>query len=173
MKRICLVDGNNLMYKIENCLHLIESDYPSACASLLNMIEQYSKNCEFDSFVVFFDGVVEAEFKIPENISIDWSMRKTADNRIMNYIRQNYTDKILALVTSDTELYNFGHFHSVKMITSGLFVNMMKKKRAEHLGIKTTTIEDKTATSVTRKNFSYYKKLFDNAGEISKEDLFQ
>lgn len=160
------------MYKIEACSRLIDSDYPNACAALLNMIESYSKSGDYDNYIVFFDGAVDGEFKVPENIRVDWSMRKTADSRIQDYIKKNYSKLLLSLVTSDTELFNFGRFNGVTMLTSGLFANIMKKRRAEKLGVKQQQEEEKPE-STARKSLNLYKKLFDEAGDITMDDIYR
>ncbi len=121
-----LIDGNNLIFKIEQLKRLQKTDKQKAREKLVFLIDDYFINKKY-KVKIFFDGF-EA-IKINSNISkIIYSNDKPADYFIKEEIENVKNPKNLIVVSSDIEIQNKARVCSAEIINSEIFANELLNK---------------------------------------------
>lgn len=121
-----LIDGNNLIFKIDELKRLQKSDKQKAREKLVFLIEDYFINKKH-KVKIFFDGF-EAR-KINSNISkIIYSNAKPADYYIKEEIENARNPKNLIVISSDIEIQSKARVCSAEIINSEIFANELLNK---------------------------------------------
>lgn len=150
--RIVLVDGNNVIHKIQG-LKKIFSDNPEAAQlSLYESIKgKISKN---DKLMLFFDG-----FSTIKSPNIIFSGNKTADEIIRKYIEENYSKKKISVISSDAEILGLAKVCGCEILKSEDYVTQKQfdaKSNINHYFKE----ENEKPDRMSKKDFDFFKNQF-------------
>jgi predicted RNA-binding protein with PIN domain len=131
-----LIDGNNLIGKIESLKKLHKKDKQLSRIKLAFILERYfSKRKAIVS--LFFDGFENEKIKA-NGISINYSGKVTADEKIKKEIERSTNPKNIILISSDRNLLEFAKVCSCTTIKCEEIVmqlNSTHKKDEEQVKI--------------------------------------
>lgn len=114
-----IIDGNNLIGKIKTLNKIHRKNKKLSAEKLAFVIGRYFSNKK-TSVSLHFDGV-QADITRMTGIQIIYSGNVTADERIKNEIGASKNPKNIILVTSDSNLAEFGRVCSCQVIKSEEF----------------------------------------------------
>lgn len=118
-----IIDGNNLIGKIK-FLHQIQKKAKQDSREKLALILSRYFQTKKISVSLHFDGFVKEEIKI-RGIRIHYSGKFTADEKIKLEIEKNKNPKNITLITSDSNLAEFGRVCSCKVMKSEEFTKQL------------------------------------------------
>ncbi|GAB6281724.1 MAG: hypothetical protein STSR0008_04650 [Ignavibacterium sp.] len=122
-----LIDGNNLIFKIDHLKELQKIDKQKVREKLIFLIEDYFINKKH-KVKIFFDGF--ETIKINSNISkIIYSNDKPADYYIKEEIDNAKNPKNLVIVSSDFEIQNKAKVCSAEILNSEIFAKELLNKK--------------------------------------------
>jgi predicted RNA-binding protein with PIN domain len=150
--RTVIVDGNNVIHKMNNLKRLFKENPESAQLSLYESIKgKLSRN---DKLVLVFDGF--SNIKSP---NIIFSGVKTADDIIRKYIEENYQKKSMAVISSDNEIISIARACGCEILKSEDFVS--EKKTLINENINHLMPKDKEKPEgMSKKDFDFFKNQF-------------
>ena len=138
MIRKYIIDGNNLIGKINELWVLQQKDKQLSRIKLVKIIDQYFREKKY-KVSIHFDGY--AGPKIPSSFcSIHYSNDRSADSRIKHEIDGERNPKTLVIVSSDHSVQNYSKVNSCTIIKSEEFARLLQK------GKKRDSEEDITKT---------------------------
>lgn len=150
--RTVIVDGNNVIHKMNNLKRLFAENPEAAQLSLYESIKgKLSKN---DKLVLVFDGF--SNIKSP---NIIFSGVKTADDIIRKYIEENYQKKAMAVISSDNEILSIARACSCEILKSEDFIaekKSLKNENINHLMPK----DNEKPDGMSKKDFEFFKNQF-------------
>jgi len=150
--RTVIIDGNNVIHKMNNLKRLFAENPEAAQLSLFESIKgKLSKN---DKLVLVFDGF--SNIKSP---NIIFSGVKTADDIIRKYIEENYQKKAIAVISSDNEILSIARACSCEILKSEDFVaekKGLKNENINHLMPK----DNEKPDGMSKKDFDFFKNQF-------------
>jgi len=150
--RTVIIDGNNLLHKMQNLKRLFKENPESAQLTLYeNVRGKLSKN---DKLVLVFDG-----FSSIKSPNIIFSGVKTADDIIRKYIEDNYQKKSMAVISSDNEILSIARACSCEILKSEDFVSekkTLKNENINHLMPK----DNEKPEGMSKKDFDFFKNKF-------------
>ncbi len=150
--RTVIIDGNNLLHKMQNLKRLFKENPESAQLSLYEAVKgKLSRN---DKLVLVYDGF--SSIKSPKII---FSGVKTADEIIRKYIEDNYGKKSMAVVSSDNEILRIAQACGCEILKSEDFVSerkIMKSDNINHVMPK----NDEKPDGMSKKDFDFFKNQF-------------
>jgi predicted RNA-binding protein with PIN domain len=114
-----IIDGNNLIGKIKTLHRIQKKAKQDSREKLALILSRYFKRKKV-SVSLHFDGFLKEEIKI-EGIRIYYSGKYTADERIKFEIEKIKNPKNITLITSDSNLAEYGRVCSCKVIKSEEF----------------------------------------------------
>jgi predicted RNA-binding protein with PIN domain len=114
-----IIDGNNLIGKIKSLNQLHKKNKKQSADNLVFIIERYF-NFKKASVSLHFDGFQSDGIKV-QGIKIIYSGSTSADEKIKSEISQSINPKNVILVTSDSNLAQFGRVCSCQVIKSEEF----------------------------------------------------
>ncbi len=144
-----IIDGNNLIGKDKLLNQLQKKNKQQSREKLTFMLSRYFSRKKI-SVSLHFDGY-EREVINASGIKIIYSGNYSADDKIKNEIEKSKNSRNIILVTSDTNLMNFGRVCACKVIKSEEFIGYLKQSgNADEEELKTNS----------NINVEEYKKLF-------------
>ncbi len=150
--RTVIIDGNNLLHKMQNLKRLFKENPESAQLSLYEAVKgKLSRN---DKLVLVYDG-----FSSIKSPNIIFSGVKTADEIIRKYIEDNYGKKSMAVVSSDNEILRIAQACGCEILKSEDFVSerkIMKSDNINHVMPK----NDEKPDGMSKKDFDFFKNQF-------------
>ena len=150
--RTVIIDGNNLLHKMQNLKKLFASNPESAQLSLYETVKgKLSKN---DKLILVFDG-----FSSIKSSNIIFSGVKTADEIIRKYIEENYQKKSMAVISSDNEIISIAKACSCEILKSEDFVSekkTLKNENINHLMPK----DNEKPERMSKRDFDFFKNKF-------------
>lgn len=150
--RTVIIDGNNLLHKMQNLKRLFKENPESAQLSLYEAVKgKLSRN---DKLVLVYDG-----FSSIKSPNIIFSGVKTADEIIRKYIEDNYGKKSMAVVSSDNEILRIAQACGCEILKSEDFVSerkIMKSDNINHVMPK----DDEKPDGMSKKDFDFFKNQF-------------
>ena len=150
--RTVIIDGNNLLHKMQNLKRLFKENPESAQLSLYESVKgKMSRN---DKLVLVFDG-----FSNIKSANIIFSGVKTADDIIRKYIEDNYQKKSMAVISSDNEIISIARACSCEILKSEDFVSekkTLKNKNINHLMPK----DSEKPEGMSKRDFDFFKNKF-------------
>ena len=127
MIRKYIIDGNNLIGKINDLWSLQQKDKQLSRVKLVKMIDQYFREKKF-KVSLHFDGFPGE--KIPSSYcNISYSNNTSADNKIKEEIDGERNSKSIAVVSSDHSVQNYAKVNSCKIIKSEEFAKLLKTSK--------------------------------------------
>jgi len=150
--RTVIIDGNNLLHKMQNLKKLFASNPESAQLSLYETVK--SKLSKNDKLVLVFDG-----FSNIKSSNIIFSGVKTADEIIRKYIEDNYQKKSIAIISSDNEITSIARACSCEILKSEDFVSekkTLKNENINHLMPK----DNEKPEGMSKRDFDFFKNKF-------------
>lgn len=149
-----LIDGNNLIFKIDELKRLQKSDKQIAREKLVFLIEDYFLNKKH-KVKIYFDGF--ETIKINSNISrIIYSNEKPADYYIKEEIENAKNPKNFIVISSDFEIQNKAKVCSAETINSEIFVKELLNKNNYFNDDKS----EEEKIKILQKEIDEFKKLF-------------
>ena len=118
-----IIDGNNLIGKDKNLNQIQKKNKQSSREKLGFMLSRYFSKKK-TSVSLHFDGFENDEIRI-SGIKIIYSCGVTADEKIKREIEKSKNPKNNILVTSDSNLAEFGRVCSCQVIKSDEFVKRL------------------------------------------------
>ncbi|RJP70660.1 MAG: hypothetical protein C4539_05950 [Ignavibacteriales bacterium] len=143
-----LIDGNNLIGKIKQLRELQKKDKQGVREKLALRLDTYFSN-KNQKVILFFDGF-KAEAIHAGKIKIVYSENKSADEELKNQIEITKNKRTITLVTSDSNLAQFGKVCGCTVIGSDKFA-------MELFGKQKDLDEDELAKSISQQEI---KNLF-------------
>jgi predicted RNA-binding protein with PIN domain len=128
-----IVDGNNLMYTIDETRRLAIKSVEKGRAELTAMIKRYAEGKGLEVTVVYDGHARETSYERrdgPLRILLS-EAPETADERILKLLRKDPDPTRLTIVTSD--LKDIGHLavsYGAKLVTSGRFADRIGGSRS-------------------------------------------
>ena len=144
-----IIDGNNLLGKERSLSQLQKKAKQQSREKLAFMLSRYFGKRKA-SVSLHFDGFEREVIRVV-NIRIVYSGNNSADNKIKTEIENSKNPRNIILVTSDSNLMEFGKVCSCKVIKSEDFVKHMKQAN------KDAEEQFKSGADV---NVEEFKKLF-------------
>ena len=114
-----IIDGNNLIGKIKALNQLHKKNKQQSAEKLASLIVRYFSSKKA-TVSLHFDGVQSDGIKI-SRIKIIYSGKISADEKIKTEIGKSKNSKHIILITSDSNLAEFGHVCSCQVIKSEEF----------------------------------------------------
>ena len=150
--RTVIIDGNNLLHKMQNLKKLFASNPESAQLSLYETVKgKLSKN---DKLILVFDG-----FSSIKSSNIIFSGVKTADEIIRKYIEENYQKKSMAVISSDNEIISIAKACSCEILKSEDFVSEKKTLKNENINHLMPKDSEKPE-GMSKRDFDFFKNKF-------------
>lgn len=118
-----IFDGNNLIGKIKSLNQIQKKDKQQSREKLALLLGRYFAERK-NSVNLHFDGFESATINI-SGIKIIYSGSISADERIKREIERSKNPKLITLVTSDSNLAEFGRVCSCQVIKSEEFVTLL------------------------------------------------
>lgn len=144
-----IIDGNNLLGKDRLLNHLQKKDQQQSREKLSFLLSRYFVKKKA-TISLHFDGYEREVIKV-SFLKIIYSDNLSADDKIKREIEKSRNPRNIVLVTSDSNLMEFGRVCSCTIIKSEEFM--------QHLKPSTDTDDDKLESD-SNKNIEEYKKLF-------------
>ena len=159
MKTI-IIDGNNLIHKVENFRLLFEKDKTAAQSSLTEAVKTRIPGSS--KLIMVFDGHAERK-----KAGVIYSGIKTADEVIRQYIEENYSKESILVVSSDRGITNLAKLCGCEIKKSELFWKDVNKE----VKILTNTPQNPNINQlykdpnekpdrISKKDFNEFKKFF-------------
>lgn len=128
MKHI-IIDGNNLIGKINSLHRLQNKDKQQSRIKLAFLIDNYfqGKNIKV---TIHFDGYEQQPIKL-NNCKIIYSQNRIADDRIKQQIETSSNAKNIIVVTSDNNLREYARVCSCSLQKSEEFANELKENNID------------------------------------------
>ena len=123
-----IIDGNNLLGKERLLIQLQKKDKQQSREKLAFMLSRYFGKGKA-SVSLHFDGFEREVIRVA-NIRIVYSGNNSADDKIKTEIENSKNPKNIILVTSDSNLMEFGKVCSCKVIKSEDFVKHLLSSRS-------------------------------------------
>lgn len=121
-----LVDGNNLIGKIDSLWKLQNSDKQMSRVKLVKLIDQHFGATKIN-VSLHFDGF--SGDAIPSSVSkINYSNNRSADSQIKKEIDASLSHHTIAVISSDHSVQNYAKVSGCKIIKSEEFARKLKKK---------------------------------------------
>jgi len=145
-----IIDGNNLIGKI-NFLHKMQqNDKQHSREKLAFMIDNYFQEKKV-KVTIHFDGFRNLPIKL-NKAKIVYSDSKSADDKIKNQIELANNRKNLVVITSDNNIQEFARVCSCSIIKSEEFARTIQRKKQD---------DEKDIIENMNNNLDEWKKLFD------------
>ena len=122
-----LIDGNNLIGKINSIKKIQDKDKQSARERLVMLIEQYF-NTRKGKVFLHFDGFQNTPLSLSKGVII-YSEKSKADKKIKEQIEISKNSKNLIVISSDHEIQNFARVCSCDVVTSEEFAKELTSKK--------------------------------------------
>lgn len=151
--RTIIVDGNNVIHKLQSIRKLFSENPESAQFTLFESLKgRLSKN---DMLILVFDGF--SNIKSP---NILFSGVRKADEVIRKYIEDNYEKKAIAVITSDNEILSIAKACGCEILKADDFIADRKIKSTDNINHNMPKKEDEKPEGMSKKDFEYFKKHF-------------
>lgn len=149
-----IIDGNNLIGKI-NFLHKMQQkDKQSSREKLAFMIDNYFHDKKA-KVTIHFDGYKNLPIKL-NHAKIVYSESKSADDKIKKQIELANSRKNLLVITSDKNIQEFARVCSCLIIKCEEFAKTIQSKKQD---------DEKDIIEKMNNNFNEWEKLFDRDEE--------
>ena len=149
--RTIIVDGNNVIHKMQGIRKLFSENPEAAQLSLYESIKgKLNKN---DKLILVFDGF--SNIKSP---NIVFSGVKKADDVIRKFIEDNYNMKAIAVISSDNEILSIARACGCEILKSEDFVSDRKIKSTDNINHNMPKVEKPEGMS--KKDFDFFKRQF-------------
>jgi len=145
-----IIDGNNLIGKINFLYKMQQKDRQHSREKLAFMIDNYFYDKKV-KVTIHFDGFKNLPIKLNQ-AKIVYSDRKTADDKIKNQIELANNRKNLVVVTSDNNIQEFARVCSCTTIKSEEFARTIQSKKQD---------DEKEIIEKMNNNIDEWEKLFD------------
>ncbi|MCW8850422.1 MAG: NYN domain-containing protein [Melioribacteraceae bacterium] len=123
-----IIDGNNLIGKIDSLWKLQNGDKQMSRVKLVKLIDQHFGSKKIN-ISLHFDGF--SGDAIPSSVSkINYSNNKSADSQIKKEIDSSLSRHTIAVVSSDHSVQNYAKVNGCKIIKSEEFAKKLKKKNS-------------------------------------------
>ena len=124
-----IIDGNNLIGKIDALWKLQNSDKQLSRVKLVKFIDQHFAGTKL-KISLHFDGF--SGDAIPSSVSkINYSNNKSADSKIKKEIDSILSGHTIMVVSSDHSVQNYAKVNGCKIIKSEEFAKKLKKKNKD------------------------------------------
>jgi predicted RNA-binding protein with PIN domain len=160
-----IIDGFNLIYKFDHLHSLMKtSNLSNAMDGLINIISNYQKQTKKEITIVFDgkkkEGDNTSKSKI-RNISIIYSLTKTADEVITKYIKDIHNPADYTVITSDKQVISYVKNKGAKNMLSENFEKLVSSAKANRPDI-TPKEDEKQNIVLTNEDINFWEKLFSN-----------
>lgn len=126
MKKHYIIDGNNLIGKIQNLWKMQQKEKQSSREGLVFQLERYFYYKKI-KVSLHFDGHENNHIKA-KGIKITYSENTNADNKIKDEISYSKNPKLITVISSDFNVLDFARVNSCSTIKSEAFAREMNKK---------------------------------------------
>lgn len=144
-----IIDGNNLLGKDRSLSQLQKKNKQQSREKLAFILSRYFSRKKA-SISLHFDGFEREDIKVP-NLKIIYSGNYSADDNIKREIEKSKNPRNIILITSDTNLMEFGRVCSCKVIKCEEFSRLLKQ---------VNTDKEEHLKSDSNVNVEEFKKLF-------------
>ena len=146
-----LIDGNNLIGKIKSLNKIQAKNKQASREKLAFMIENYFRNKKA-RVTIHFDGFENDPIRAAK-IKIQYSEKKTADEKIKKDIEAAKSRRLISVITSDNNVAEFAKVCGCRVISSEEFGREVSKRGNVDL--------EKQKVEEMKKENDYFRKLFD------------
>jgi predicted RNA-binding protein with PIN domain len=144
-----IIDGNNLLGKDRFLSQLQKKDKQQSREKLAFILSRYFSRKK-TSVSLHFDGFEREVIKVP-SIKIIYSGNYSADDNIKREIENSKNPRNIILITSDTNLMEFGRVCSCKVIKCEEFAQLLNQANSN---------KEEQYKSDSNVNVEEFKKLF-------------
>lgn len=166
-----LIDALNLIYKSSELKKSLGRGLDIAVEALLIKFNSIAENNKTNKYVIFVDG---KEFKfftvLRSNVEIKFSgSGRAADLLIKDMIHGNTKKKLLTVISSDREIYNYAKIYANEALLSEDFIKKIKPKYSnKYSGFQKETNKKEKPQGVSKKEINRMLALFQQAEDIDK-----
>ncbi len=125
-----IIDGNNLIGKLSKFESFRKGKSIDSRSRGAHIIDRYFTNKKV-SVTLHFDGHKKEAIKT-NNLRIDYSEDRTADERIKHEIMTVKNPKTICVVSSDNNIIEFARVNSCKVIKSEKYASDLMKKESKN-----------------------------------------
>ena len=158
-----LIDALNVIHKEPSLRNLLRSDMNNALNGLIQKISLFASRYKSYKFKLVIDGS-NYELNNPYlNIIVITSGKRKADHIIKDRIDKAKNKKNITVVSSDTEVYNYGKVNACTVRTSEEFttlLNPVSKKRPGSKSGKNSRTGKEKPTKPSKQEVEEFLKLF-------------
>lgn len=122
-----IIDGNNLIGKVKSLQNLQQRLKDQSRKNLVKILDKYFSDKNY-KVSLHLDGY-ENEPIASAKIKIIYSQNHSADSRIINEINSSKNPKLLAVVSSDSKIYEYAKVNSCEAIKSEDFAKIIRHKK--------------------------------------------
>lgn len=160
-----LIDGFNLIYKFEHLHSLMNtSRLHEAMEGLLVQLDSF-ENKTGKVITVVFDGKkregVNTQHENYRNLSVVYSLDKTADDIIMKHIKTCKTPADITVITSDKQIVSFVKRRGSKVMLSENFEKLLSATLNNNKVIEPEELPEKQSdVELSTEEISFWEKMF-------------
>lgn len=149
-----LIDGNNLIHKVQGLKTKFRENPETAQMSLIESVR--TRTGRGGKAVIVFDG-----FGSIKKSNVIFSGVKTADEVIRKYIEDKYEKEDITVVSSDTGITGLAKICGCGVIKSEEYSKTLSAPKDHGKNINQLFIDDKEKPDgMSRKDFEEFKKYF-------------
>jgi hypothetical protein len=146
------------MHKNRQLHSLLKTSLAYAQAALIKLVNDYAAGYKKHRITLVFDGDADVDIPPASNVYIKASGSDLADNVIKEIVRIDPNPKLITVVSSDMEVYNYARLHSCEAMLCEEFLEQLKKS-SKSKDIRHTAESEKPA-GVSKKEMRRMKELF-------------
>jgi len=149
-----IIDGNNLIGKINSLQKLQEKDKQHSREKLAFMIDNYFQEKKV-KVTIHFDGFENLPIKLNSS-KIVYSDNKSADEKIKKQIELTKNRKNLVVITSDNNIQEFARVCSSGIMKSEEFLRMSERNEVDY---------EKNIIDKMKNDTEEWRQLFEQQGD--------
>lgn len=159
-----IIDGFNLIYKFDH-LHTLmrRSELKPAMDGLIEILKKYQKKTN-KKIHVFFDGKkeegVNTKTETRGKIKVTFSIDKTADNLIMNFIKLSQSPGDFTVISSDKQIISYVQRHKAHILLSENFETLINETLSSSSISTIMDDEIKPDPELSDDELSFWEKMF-------------
>ena len=124
-----IIDGNNLIGKIDSLKKMQQKDKQHSREKLASMVDNHFRGKKL-KITIHFDGFENIPIK-PNSSKIVYSDNKSADENIKKQIELSKNRKNLVVITSDNNIQEFARVCSSGIMKSEEFLKMIERNEID------------------------------------------
>jgi predicted RNA-binding protein with PIN domain len=155
-----IIDALNLIHKEPSLRNLLRGDMNNALNGLIQKVSLFASRYKSYKFKIVIDGSNYELTNPYMNIKVITSGKRKADPLIKELIDKAKNKRSLTIVSSDTEVYNYGKVNACTVKTSEEFLSIMEPPKPNISNKDIPKGSREKPSKPSRKEVDEFLKLF-------------